>query len=527
VQVGDPFAEKLLIEASLELIEGGLVEGLQDLGAAGITCAVSETADRAGTGILVDLDVIPLRETGMAPAEVMISESQERMLAIVRPALVADVEAVCRRWGINATVIGRVTDDGAIRIVSGATELARIPAAALTSDAIVYQREARPPVHERAAPAPGVNRELIETEPGLPERGMDPGAVLLALLGHPNLCSRAWLTTQYDETVGADTVEGGEHGAAVLRVRGTPRALVMATDACAGVASLDPYLGAALAVAECTRNVAVTGARPLGVTDCLNYGDPGRPEAFWAFTEAIRGVADACRALELPVTGGNVSFYNESGRGAIAPTAQIGVVGLLDDIDRRVGPVFRSAGDVIGLLGSTTPGLAGSVYASLAGASLDDRPPGLELGRERALQELLIEAAAQGLLASAQDVSGGGLAIAIAEGCIWSGLGAELDLAVGSTPALELFGEAPSRVVVSATPEVWDRLADLAAGRGVPLERMGRVGGGRLHIRLIGLAATGAAEERGAGVADDVDVPVGALEHAWTAGLPRALGEEA
>ena len=303
----------------------------------------------------------------MTPAEVMISESQERMLAIVRPGLVADVERVCRRWGINATVIGRVTDDGTIRIVSGATELARIPAAALTSDAIVYQREARPPVHERAAPAPGVHRELLETEPGLPERGMDPGAVLLALLGHPNLCSRSWLTTQYDETVGADTVEGGEHGAAVLRVRGTPRALVMATDACAGVASLDPYLGAALAVAECTRNVAVTGARPLGVTDCLNYGDPGRPEAFWAFTEAIRGVADACRALELPVTGGNVSFYNESGRGAIAPTAQIGVVGLLDDIDRRVGPVFRSAGDVIGLLGSTTPGLAGSVYASLAG----------------------------------------------------------------------------------------------------------------------------------------------------------------
>ncbi len=527
VQVGDPFAEKLLIEASLELIEGGLVEGLQDLGAAGITCAVSETADRAGTGILVDLDVIPRRETGMTPVEVMISESQERMLAIVRPALVADVEGVCRRWGINATVIGRVTDDGAIRIVSGATELARIPAAALTSDAIVYQREARAPVHERAAPAPGVHRELLETEPGLPERGMDPGAVLLALLGHPNLCSRAWLTTQYDETVGADTVEAGEHGAAVLRVRGTPRALVMATDACAGVASQDPYLGAALAVAECTRNVAVTGARPLGVTDCLNYGDPGRPEAFWAFTEAIRGVADACRALELPVTGGNVSFYNESGSGAIAPTAQIGVVGLLDDIDRRVGPVFRSAGDVIGLLGSTTPGLAGSVYASLAGASLDDRPPGLELGRERALQELLIEAAAQGLLASAQDVSGGGLAIAIAEGCIWSGLGAELDLAVGSTPALELFGEAPSRAVVSTTPDAWERLADLAAGRGVPLERMGRVGGDRLHIRLIGLAATGAAEERGAGVADDVDVPVGALEHAWTAGLPRALGEEA
>ncbi|HXX60002.1 MAG TPA: phosphoribosylformylglycinamidine synthase subunit PurL [Candidatus Sulfotelmatobacter sp.] len=527
VQVGDPFAEKLLIEASLELIDRGLVEGLQDLGAAGITCAVSETADRAGTGIRVDLDAIPRRETGMSPAEVMISESQERMLAIVRPALVGDVEGVCRRWGVGATVIGRVTDDGLIRVVSGGVELARIPAPALTSDAIVYHREARPPVHERAAPAPGVQHELLEREPGLPERGMDPGAVLLALLGHPNVCSRAWVTTQYDETVGADTVAAGEHGAAVLRVRGTARALVMATDACAAVASLDPYLGAAMAVAECARNVAITGARPMGVTDCLNYGDPGRPEAFWAFTEGIRGVADACRALELPVTGGNVSFYNESGRGAIAPTAQIGVLGLLDDIERRVSPPFRSPDDVVGLLGSTTPGLAGSVYASLAGASLDDRPPGLELGRERALQELLLEAAAQGLLASAQDVSGGGLAVALAECCVWSGLGAQLELAVGSTPALELFGEAPSRVVVSTTPKGWERLADLAAGRAVPLERLGRVGGDRLRVRLIGLAATGAAEERGAGVADDVDVPVGALEHAWSAGLPRALGEEA
>ncbi|MFI5262708.1 MAG: AIR synthase related protein, partial [Candidatus Limnocylindrales bacterium] len=292
------------------------------------------------------------------------------------------------------------------------------------------------------------------------------------------------------------------------------------------VGLVDPYLGAALAVAECTRNVAITGARPLGVTDCLNYGDPARPEAFWAFTEGIRGVADACRALDVPVTGGNVSFYNESPLGAIAPTAQIGVVGLLDDVTRRVGPAFRAPGDVVGLLGHTTGGLAGSVYASLAGHDPDDRPPALDFDRERALQAVIIEAAQRGLLASAQDVSGGGLAVAVAEGCIWSGLGADLALPVGSTPALELFGEAPSRIVVTAAPDAWSALADLAERHGLPLEPMGTVGGERLHIRLIGLAATGAAEERGAGVADDVDELVSALAHAWTSGLPRALGEE-
>ncbi|MGZ3587574.1 MAG: phosphoribosylformylglycinamidine synthase subunit PurL [Candidatus Limnocylindrales bacterium] len=533
VQVGDPFAEKLLIEASLELIERGLLEGLQDLGAGGITCAVSETADRAGTGICLDLDTVPRRATGMAPFEVMISESQERMLAIVRPERLADVLEVCTRWAIPAAVIGRVTADGMVRVVEGgldaaggpalgSRELACIPAAALTSDAIVYEREARPPVRRRAAPAPGLP-EIVED--GLPGRGMDPGAVLLALLGHPNLASRAWVTAQYDATVGADTVEASEHGAAVLRIKGTSKGLVAATDACASVAALDPYLGAALAVAECTRNVAVTGARPLGVTNCLNYGDPGRPEAFWAFAEAVRGLGDACRALGLPVTGGNVSFYNEATSGAIAPTAQIGVVGLLEDVAQRVGPAFRAAGDVVGLLGATAAGLAGSAYADLAGATADDRPPSLDLAREAALQALLVTAACGGLLASAQDVSSGGLAVAVAEGAIWSGLGVELEVPVGSAPAVDLFGESPSRVVVTARPEAFAALTALAAEHAVPLQRLGSVGGERLVIRLVGQGATGAAEERGAGVADEVDETLGDLRRAWLTGLPRALGE--
>ena len=535
VQVGDPFAEKLLIEASLELIEGGLVEGLQDLGAAGITCATSETADRSGTGMLVDLDAIPRRVAGMEPFEVMISESQERMLAIVRPELLAEVLAVCRRWDLPAAVIGRVTDDGDITVVSGglaadgcaapgARELARIPARALTSEAIVYHRTGQPPVHRRAGPAPGAP---VLAQDGLPERGMDPGAVLQALLGHADLASRAWLTQQYDATVGSDTVAGSDHGAAIVRIKGTTKALAMATDAAAGVAVLDPWLGAVLAVAECALNVAVTGARPLGVTNCLNFGDPNRPEAFWQLQEAVRGLGDACRALALPVTGGNVSLFNESLVAAIPPTTQVGIVGLLEDVALRVAPAFRSGGDVVALIGATVPGMAGSVYADIAGVAPDDQPPAIDLAAHGRLLACLLEAADQGLLRSAQDVSGGGLAVAVAESAMWGEVGAELAVGVGSAPAVELFGEGPSRVVVSISPERWDELASLTARHELPLRRLGETGGDRLRIRLVGEGATGAAEERGAGVADELDEPLSVLRDAWERGLPRALGEDA
>ncbi|MEO7118565.1 MAG: phosphoribosylformylglycinamidine synthase subunit PurL [Candidatus Limnocylindrales bacterium] len=524
VQVGDPFAEKLLIEASLELIENGLLEGLQDLGAAGITCAVSESADRAGTGIRVDLDAIPRREEGMAPFELMISESQERMLATVQPEHLEAVLEVCRRWGLPAAVIGTVTDDGLVTVTSAGDELARIAAAALTSEAIVHHRESSPPTHSRRAPAPGA-AEL--SHDGLPERGMDPGAVLVALLGDANLASRAWVTTQYDATVGTDTLAATEPGAAVLRIKGSPRGLVVATDADARVSLLDPYLGAMLAVAECTRNVAVTGARPLGVTNCLNFGDPERPEAFWQLQEAVRGLGDACRALGLPITGGNVSLYNESASGgAIAPTTQIGVVGLLDDLTTRVGPAFRSAGDVVALLGEPAPGLGGSIYAEHAGSAPDDRPPSIDLAREASLQRVLIAAADARMLRSAQDVSGGGLAVAIAECCLPADLGADLVIAVGATPAVELFGESPSRVVVSLDPARWADLEAMTASHGVPLRRLGTVGGDRVRIRLSDAGATGAAEERGASVADEVDETLTILRRAWTQGLPRALGED-
>ena len=521
VQVGDPFAEKLLIEASLELIERGLVEGLQDLGAGGVTCATSETADRAGTGITVHLDAIPLREPGMAPFEVMISESQERMCAIVRPDRWPDVREVAERWGLPVAVIGRVTDDGDITVTSGGAELARIPASALTSDAIVHQRVARAPEHRRAAPAPGAPTGASDR---LPERGMDPGAVLLALLGSPNLASRRSVFERYDSTVGTDTVVGPGHGAAVMRIKGTSRALVAATDGNQAVGVLDPHLGAAMSVAEATRNVSITGARPLGVTNCLNYGDPTRPEAFWQLTEGVRGLADACRALGLPVTGGNVSLYNESPAGSIAPTPEIGVVGLIDDVAALVGPAFVTDGDAILLVGEATSGLIGSSYAALAGTTVEDGLPSLDLVREAAVQGFAREAIDRGLVESAQDVSGGGLAVALAEAAMWGGRGAAVRVPTSMSPAVELFGESPSRIVVTTTQRHAPALALLARQHGLPVETLGSVGGDRLQIQLVGTSSTGASEERGSTIADVLDVPLTALGHAWDHGLTRALG---
>ena len=521
VQVGDPFAEKLLIEASLELIERGLVVGLQDLGAAGITCAASETADRAGTGMAIDLEAIPRREPGLAPFEVMISESQERMLAIVEPEQLPAVLEICARWGLPAAVIGRVTDDGDVTVRDGDDELARIPAAALTSDAIVHERPASPPARRRAAPAPGAP---IVASDQLPERGMDPGAVLLALLGAPNLASRRPVFEQYDSTVGTLTAAGPGKGAAVLRVRGTAKALVATTDASAPIGAFDPWLGAAMSVAEATRNVSITGARPLGVTNCLNFGDPTRPEAFWQLQEAVRGLGDACRALGLPVTGGNVSLYNESPRSAILPTPEIGVVGLLDDIARLVGPAFVSEGDAVFLVGDSGPGLGGSEYARLAGAAPEDGPPSLDLGREVAVQRFARAAIERGLVASAQDVSGGGFAVALAECAMWSGLGCHVRLPITSSPAVDLFGESPSRLVLSARPADAEALSSLAGEHDLPLEVIGTVGGRRLVLELAGAGATGAAEERGSDVADAIDVRLEDLRHAWDHGLDRALG---
>jgi phosphoribosylformylglycinamidine synthase len=359
----------------------------------------------------------------------------------------------------------------------------------------------------------------------LPERGMDPGAVLQALLGSPNLASRRAVFEQYDSTVQAATAAGpAGGGAAVLHVTGTSKGLVAATDGNAGVSAADPWLGAAMSVAEAARNVAITGARPLGVTNCLNYGDPTKPDAFWQLSEAVRSLGDACRALGLPVTGGNVSLYNESPRGRIAPTPQVGVVGLLEDVTQAIGPAFREVGDTILLIGEAGPGLAGSEYARIAGVAPEDGPPALDLDVERRLQAFVIEAVGRGLLRSAQDVSGGGFAVALAEAAIWSGLGARVRLPIASSPAVDLFGESPSRLILSALPLHAAAVELLARQHGLVVETIGSVGGERLFVDLAGAGATGAAEERGSSVADAIDVSLIDLTRAWEHGLPRALG---
>ena len=537
VQVGDPFAEKLLIEATLELIAKGLVVSVQDLGAAGITCATCETADRGGTGMLVDLDAIPRREPGLEPFEVMISESQERMVAIVEPARWGAVRAVCERWDLPVAIIGRVTEEPDVVVltgpdaggaldpdghpVPGAIELARVPARALASDAIVFDRPSRAPARRRAAPAPGAPAVSVDTLPG---RGMDPGAVLLALLGSANLSSRRAVYEQYDHNVQASTVAGPGQGAAVIRIKGTTKALVATTDGNAPIGVLDPWLGAAMSVAEASRNVSITGARPLGVTNCLNYGDPTRPEAFWQLAEAVRGLADACVALGLPVTGGNVSLYNESALSAIAPTPEIGIVGLLADVGARVGPAFRADGSAVVLVGEAGPGLAGSEYARLAGAAAEDGPPPLDLERERSLQAFIREAIERGLVVSCQDVSGGGLAVALAEMSIWGDRGASLRVGVGDSPAVALYGESPSRIIAEVLPRHVPAFVLLALHHGLPTDELGVTGGDRLVIELGGEGATGAAEERGSRIADAVEVAVADMRHAWEQGLPRALG---
>ena len=460
VQVGDPFAEKLLIEASLELIERGLVEGLQDLGAAGITCAVSETADRSGTGIRVDLDAIPRREPDMEPFEVMISESQERMLAIVTAAQLPDVLEVCRRWDLPAAVIGRVTDDGAISIVTGglddggapkpgARELARMPAAALTSEAIVHQRVGTAPTRRRPV---SMTFEPPATD-GLPERGMDPGAVLQALLGHPDLCSRAWVTRQYDATVGTDTVAGNEHGAAVIRVKGTTKGLVMATDAAERVGAHRPLAGGR--------------ARGRGVHPQRRGDRRPRPRCHQLpqlrFAGTSGGVLAAPGGRPRPgrrVPGARPAHHGRQRE----PVQRIG--GFRRHRTHLPGGRGRAAGghrppggagaggagEIVAVLGTASPGMGGSVYVEIAGPGPDDRPPELDLAAHAALLRLLPAAAEAGLLRSAQDVSGGGLAVAIAEMCLWSGIGAELTLGVGADPARDLFGESPSRVVVTVAP---------------------------------------------------------------------------
>lgn len=514
VQVGDPFMEKLLIEACLELMNTDAVVGVNDLGAAGLTSACSETASRAGSGLELDVARVPRREAGMTPYEVMLSESQERMLVIVKAGREAEVEAVFRKWGLDAAVIGRVTGDGRLRILEDGRVVADVPARTLTEEAPAYDRpQARPAYLDEAWAF-----DYTEIpDAGIPGAAVDCGAALARLLASPNVADKAWVYRQYDHQVRTSTVVlPGAGDAALLRVRGTRRAVALATDGNARLCHLDPYTGAAMAVAEAARNVVCLGAEPVGLTNCLNFASPERPEVMWQFRQAIEGMRAACLALGVPVTGGNVSFYNETlGRG-VYPTPVIGMAGLLDDLERRCTPGFKAAGDAVILLGplAADPAtLAGSEYLKVVHGCVGGKPS-IDLELEARLQKCLLAAIRSRLVRSAHDTSEGGLAVALAECCFAAEAGARgavLDLPGGPGDGLTyrfdalLFGEAPSRVVVSAAPDRLRALEALAREHRVPLTRLGTVGGGRLTLAVNGRELLDEATE--------------ALEATWREGL--------
>lgn len=481
VQVGDPFLEKLLLEACLEVLETGAVVGIQDLGAAGLTSATSETASRAGSGMDIDIALVPRREEGMTPYEVMLSESQERMLIIVRQGREKEVEAVFRKWGLNSVVIGRVTGDGILRVRENGLVVAEIPAQTLAADAPVYHRPTLEPAYLTGTRA---FDPATLTEPG------DYSGVLVRLLRSPNLASKGWVWRQYDHMVRLHTVVTPGADAAVLRLPGTRRGLALATDGNGRYCYLDPYRGGSIAVAEAARNVACTGAEPAAITNCLNFGNPERPEIFWQFQQVVEGMAAACRALDTPVTGGNVSFYNETLGENIYPTPVVGMLGILDDIDRRCTPGFKAEGDLLALLGELAADpadLGGSEYLKVIHGLVAGRPPRLDLERERRVQRACLEAIREGLVSSAHDCADGGLAVALAE-CCFAGeqgvKGAVVDLSAGGRVRRDalLFGETQSRILLSLPAKNLDRLEQIAAAHGAPLTMIGRVGGERLSV---------------------------------------------
>jgi phosphoribosylformylglycinamidine synthase II len=476
VQVGDPFMEKLLVECCLELFAGGLVTGIQDLGAAGVACATTELAAAGTGGMAVRLDQVPLRDASLGPPEILMSESQERMMAVVEPGRVEEFLAVCAKWDVRAAVVGEVTDTGRLVMTWHGEPVVDIPAATAADG----------PVYTRPLARPAAQDELAASDPAAlprPADGAGLRAALLALLASPGLADKSWVTDQYDRYVRGDTVLATPQDAGLVRVdEATGLGIALATDGNGRYCRLDPYLGTQLALGEAYRNVAATGARPLAVTNCLNFGSPEDPAVMWQFAEAVRGLADGCAALGVPVTGGNVSFYNQTGTVAIHPTPVIGVLGVHDDVRRRVGMGF-GAGEApanLVLLGKTEPEFGGSAWAQVCHGHLGGRPPAPRLEAERRLAGLLAAAAAAGLLAAAHDLSDGGLAVALAESCLRGGSGCTVRLP--GDPFTALFSESAARCVVAVRPGSGEAFAALCAAHEVPGQDIGTTGGDSLTV---------------------------------------------
>jgi phosphoribosylformylglycinamidine synthase II len=495
VQVGDPFTEKILLEACLEAMKTGAIVAIQDMGAAGLTSSAFEMAGRGGTGIRLDLDKVPLREPGLTPYEMMLSESQERMVLVARRGREEEIERVFRRWGLEIEEIGEVTETGRAVLHWRGEVAADMPVLPLTDEAPMYRRPAAPPADLAARQAP----------PEVPES--DPKGALLALLGTPELGSKDWIWHQYDYSVRTNTVRGPGGDAAVIRLKDTPGGLALTSDVNPVYCSLDPRRGGMQAVAEAVRNLAVVGAEPVGLTDCLNFGNPERPEITWQLREAILGMAEACRVLEVPVISGNVSLYNETEGRSIHPTPTVAMVGVLPKLTGLPEAAFAAAGDRIVLLGRHAEEFGGSAYLRLLYGLEQGLPPAVDLDAERRLALLLRQLAGGGCLRTAHDLSEGGLGVALAEAAIGRGVGARVRLDFSSPSAL--FSETQGRALAACRPEHLDTVLAAAESAGVPALEIGEAGGGVLSVGWGG---------------GTFEVPVAELHEVWSTALPRALG---
>ena len=511
VQVGDPFLEKLLLEACLEFLDQGILTGIQDMGAAGLTSSSCEMASRAGTGIELELANVPRRESNMTPYELMLSESQERMLLVAKSGKEGQVLAICKKWGIDAAVVGKVTSDGFVRIKEHGTVVAEIPAKALADEAPKYDRPVKPPEYQDM-----LQNFTFDNVPDV----KDPGNVLLQLLESPTIASKSWVYRQYDHMVGINTIVRPGSDAAVVRLKGTNKALAMTTDGNSRYCLLNPYMGGTLAVAEAARNLVCSGAQPIGLTDCLNFGNPERPDIMWQFVLAVEGIADMCRELNVPVVSGNVSLYNETNGLSIYPTPILGMVGLIEPVDQVTTQWFKNSGDRIILLGETREDLGGTEYLKVVHYREQGSPPMLNLEAEKVLQDCLLNMIQNGWIQSAHDCSDGGLAVALAECCFSPSIG-ERDL-VGANVQLDedklrtdalLFGETPSRVVISASPKDTPNVLSFSKECGLLAADIGQVGGEKLSIRV------------GRRSKNEVDLPVSRLMERWNNSIEQLLSD--
>ena len=498
VQVGDPFMEKLLIECTLELFAAGVVTGIQDLGGAGLSCATSELASAGDGGMHVDLDLVPLRDSTLAPEEILMSESQERMMAVVEPGDVDRFLAICAKWDVEATDIGEVTDTGRLRIDWHGEQVVDVPPRSVAHDGPTYHRP-----FERPASQDALQADRAE-ELDRPEAGVELRETLLRLAASPNLCDRSWITDQYDRYVRGNTVLAQPSDSGMVRIdEETGLGVAVSTDCNSRFARLDPYAGAQLALVESYRNVATGGARPLAVSDCLNFGSPEDPAVMWQFAEACRGLKDACVELGIPVTGGNVSLYNQTGGTAILPTPVVAVLGVIDDVTRRTPTGFGREGDRIVLLGETREELSGSEWAHVVHGHLGGLPPRVDLVAERALATLLTDAGRSGLLTSGHDLADGGLAQALVEATLRHGVGATVRLA--GDAFVDLFSESTARALVTVTDDGLRQLLTMAGALGVPTTAIGATGGSTLEVE------------------GWFDIPLAELRDAWAGTLPAAL----